>query len=113
MPGYITRTATIVEPDLTVSILTNAIDGWAGFWMDSIMSILRAFERNGRPTRQVRDWTGRWISMWRAMDLVPMGNKVVLAMPSALFPFANAGELRVEQARPRADQPCGRFWKFR
>ena len=33
--------------------------------------------------------------MWRAIDLVPMGNKVVLGMPSALFPFANTGELRV------------------
>ena len=35
--------------------------------------------------------------MWRAIDLVPMGNKVVLAMPSTLFPFANAGELRVSK----------------
>jgi CubicO group peptidase (beta-lactamase class C family) len=95
MPGYITRTATLVEPDVTISILTNAIDGWAGFWMDGVFSILRSFERNGAPARQVRDWTGRWTSMWRAIDLVPMGNKVVLAMPSALFPFANAGELRV------------------
>ena len=95
MPGTITRTATLVEPDVTVSILTNAIDGWAGFWMDSVFSILRAFERNGAPARQVRDWTGRWTSVWRAIDLVPMGSKVVLAMPSTLFPFANAGELRV------------------
>jgi CubicO group peptidase (beta-lactamase class C family) len=97
MPGYITRTATLVEPDVTVSILTNAIDGWAGFWMDSVFSILRAFERNGAPTRQVRDWTGRWTSMWRAIDLVPMGNKVVMAMPSTLFPFANVGELHVSK----------------
>ena len=97
MPGYITRTATIVEHDLTVSVLTNAIDGSAGPWVDSIMSILRAFERNGAPTRRVRDWTGRWFSMWRAMDFVPMGDKVVAALPAALFPFANAAELRVDK----------------
>jgi len=95
MPGYITRTATLVEPDVTVSILTNAIDGWAGFWMDGVFSILRAFEKSGTPEARVRDWTGRWTSMWRAIDLVPMGNKVVLSIPSALFPFANTGELRV------------------
>lgn len=95
MPGTITRTATLVEPDVTVSILTNAIDGWAGFWMDSVFSILRAFERSGAPEARVRDWTGRWTTIWRAIDLVPMGSKVVLAMPSALFPFGNAGELRV------------------
>lgn len=97
MPGYITRTATLVEPDVTLSILTNAIDGWAGFWMDSLFSILRTFERNGAPARRVRDWTGRWTSMWRAIDMVPMGNKVVMAMPSTLFPFANAGELLVSK----------------
>ena len=97
MPGYITRTATLVEPDVTISVLTNAIDGWAGFWMDGVFSILRAFEHNGAPERQVRDWTGRWTTMWRATDLVPMGNKVLLALPAALFPFANAGELRVSK----------------
>ena len=95
MPGTITRTATLVEPDVTISILTNAIDGWAGFWMDSVFSILRAFEKSGAPARHVRDWTGRWTSVWRAIDLVPMGSKVALAMPSTLLPFANAGELRV------------------
>ncbi len=95
MPGFITRTATLVEPDVTVSILTNAIDGWAPFWIESVFSILRAFERNGAPEPRVRDWTGRWTTVWRAIDLVPMGNKVVLGLPAALFPFANAGELRV------------------
>lgn len=97
MPGYITRTATLVEPDVTLSVLTNAIDGSAGPWMDSLFSILRAFERNGAPTRQVRDWQGRWTTVWRAVDLVPMGNKVVLAAPSTPFPFANAGELKVSK----------------
>lgn len=97
MPGTITRTATLLEPDVTISVLTNAIDGYAGFWMDSLFSILRTFERNGAPARQVRDWTGRWTTVWRAVDLVPMGRKVVLAAPSTLFPFTNAGELRVSK----------------
>ena len=97
MPGYITRTATLVEPDVTISVLTNAIDGWAGPWMDSVFSILRAFERNGAPSRQVRDWQGRWTSVWRAIDFVPMGDKVVLAAPSTQFPFANVSELKVSK----------------
>jgi hypothetical protein len=35
--------------------------------------------------------------MWRAMDLVPMGDKVVVALPAAPFPLANAAELRIDK----------------
>ena len=39
--GYISRTCVIPACDLTISILTNATDGWAGFWLDGAMHILR------------------------------------------------------------------------
>ena len=35
--GYISRTAVIPACDLTVSILTNSIDGWAELWLDGAM----------------------------------------------------------------------------
>ena len=58
---------------LTISIMTNATDGWAGFWLDGAMHILRVFAKHGAPKRRVRDWTGRWWSAWGAVDLVPAG----------------------------------------
>jgi hypothetical protein len=81
--------------DLTVSVLTNAIDGWAGPWLDGVTHILQSFARHGAPSRQVKDWTGRWWSLWGAVDLVPMGDKVLVAVPGAWAPFTNASELAI------------------
>jgi len=58
---------------VTISVLTNATDGYAGFWADGAMRILRIFEARGAPKRRVRDWTRRWWSSWGPFDLVPMG----------------------------------------
>ena len=77
---------------MTISILTNATDGWAGSWVDGAMHILRAFAARGAPKRRVRDWTGRW---WSAFDLVPMGNLVIVGNPHAVNPFLDATEIEV------------------
>ena len=95
LQGYITRTSVIPERDLTVAVLTNAIDGWAGFWVDGAVQILRGFAQHGAPSRKVRDWTGRWWSLWGAVDLVPMGNKVLTVGPGFINPFGDAGELEI------------------
>jgi CubicO group peptidase (beta-lactamase class C family) len=81
--GYVSRTCVIPGRDLAITILTNAIDGWAYAWLDGTMQILRAFATRGAPARRVRDWTGRWWTIWGATDLVPMGNVVVVANPSS------------------------------
>ena len=93
--GYISRTCVIPACDLTISILTNSIDGWAGFWIDGAMHILDAFARRGAPNRRVRDWTGRWYTLWGATDFVPMGNVVIAANPYAFNPFMDASEIEV------------------
>ena len=85
----------IPEHDLTVAVLTNAIDGWAPIWVDGAMHILRAFSQHGAPSRKVRDWTGRWWSVWGAVDLVPMGNKVLVVAPGFINPIGDAGELEI------------------
>jgi len=95
LQGYITRTCVIPEHDLAVAVLTNAIDGWAGIWVDGAMHILRAFSRHGAPSRKVRDWKGRWWSVWGAIDLVPMGNKVLVVGPGFINPIGDAGELEI------------------
>lgn len=95
LQGYISRTCVIPACDLTISILTNATDGWAGFWVDGSMHILRAFANRGAPKRRVRDWSGRWWSSWGAFDLVPMGNLVVVGNPHGFNPFLDATEIEI------------------
>jgi hypothetical protein len=93
--GYISQTCVIPACDLTITILTNSADGWAGFWLGGAMHILRAFADRGAPRRRVRDWTGRWWSIWGATDLVPIGNLVIVANPQLLNPFQEATEIEV------------------
>lgn len=95
LQGFISRTATIPDQELTVSVLTNAIDGWAHPWVDGAINIMQAFSRNGAPSRKVGDWTGRWWNLWGAVDLVPMGNKVLVATPAFWNPLMDASEIEV------------------
>jgi CubicO group peptidase (beta-lactamase class C family) len=93
--GYISRTCVIPACEVTITVLTNSIDGWAPFWVDGALHILRAFRTHGAPKRRVRDWTGRWWTAWGATDLVPMGNVVVVANPHLVNPFMDATEIEV------------------
>jgi hypothetical protein len=95
LQGYVSQTRVLPAQDLTVSVLTNGIDGWAGPWLDGVVHILQGFARHGAPARTVQDWTGRWWSLWGVVDLVPMGKKVLVAVPAAWTPFTNASELRI------------------
>jgi D-alanyl-D-alanine carboxypeptidase len=93
--GFISRTACVPEWGVTVSIVTNAIDGLANPWVEGVLSIMHEFSRRGAPKAPAADWTGRWWSYWGATDLVPMGDVVLLASPGQLTPFADASELKV------------------
>jgi hypothetical protein len=93
--GYISRTAVVPECDLAVSILSNSIDGAAPAWIDGCFGILRAFKTRGAPDRRLRDWTGRWWTVWGATDLVPIGNRVLAANPVFFNPFMDASEIEV------------------
>jgi hypothetical protein len=95
LPGYISRTAVLPEQELTISVLTNASNGWAGPWVDGSIHILREFAQRGPPTRRVRDWKGRWWGAAGPGDYVPLGNRVILADPQLWNPFLNATEIEV------------------
>jgi CubicO group peptidase (beta-lactamase class C family) len=95
LQGYISRTCVVPQHDLTVTVLTNAIDGWAHLWVDGILHILRAFSHNGPPSRRVSDWSGRWWSLWGAVDLVPMGDKVLCVSPAFVNPIADASQIEI------------------
>jgi CubicO group peptidase (beta-lactamase class C family) len=94
--GYVSRTVTLPDRELTASIMSNAADGLAGFWLDGAVNILRTFASQGPPSRRVAGWTGRWWGAGGAVDLVPMGNKVMVAGPfMANHPFLDASEIEV------------------
>jgi CubicO group peptidase (beta-lactamase class C family) len=91
--GYITQTAHVPAHDLTLSVLTNALDGWAHLWLDGALSILKRFAAEGPPAKSLAGWSGRWWSGWGAVDLVPMGRKVLAAAPALAQPFQKVPEL--------------------
>jgi CubicO group peptidase (beta-lactamase class C family) len=93
--GYISKTCVIPACEVSITILTNSIDGWAAFWANGAMHILRAFRMHGAPNRRVRDWSGRWWTLWGAVDLVPMGNRVMAGNPHLINPFLDAAEIEV------------------
>jgi CubicO group peptidase (beta-lactamase class C family) len=93
--GFATRTTAMPEPALAISVLTNAVDGAADRWMEGIIHILTTFAKKGPPAKEVRDWTGRWWTLWGAVDLVPMGANVMVAVPSLPNPFTDASEISI------------------
>src|SRR6516225_7080720 len=48
LQGYIPFTSVVPERELTVCILTNASDGWAGFWAEGALHILGDSRRGAR-----------------------------------------------------------------
>jgi CubicO group peptidase (beta-lactamase class C family) len=93
LQGYITRTCVLPEQALALSVLTNAVDGQAHLWLEGAVQILRAFAENGAPSRKLGAWAGRWWTLWNPIDLVPMGNKVLVARPDFFNPFLDASEI--------------------
>jgi D-alanyl-D-alanine carboxypeptidase len=93
--GVKTQTATIPSQKLTVSVLTNAADGNPQLLLEGVVHILRAFESAGPPAKALADWSGRWWSLWDAIDLVAMGDTVLVALPGQANPFADVAELEV------------------
>jgi D-alanyl-D-alanine carboxypeptidase len=93
--GFLSRTCVVPDWGVALAIVTNAVDGPANAWMDGVLHILNRFADRGAPEPDVAEWKGRWWTIWGAIDLVPMGNNVLVAQPSALAPFMDASELTV------------------
>ena len=93
--GTTTRTVCVPSQQLTVSVLTNAADGLSHAWVDGALYILRAYLRDGAPSRRTAAWSGRWWGLWGPVDLLPMADKVLVANPSLANPVEHASELVV------------------
>jgi CubicO group peptidase (beta-lactamase class C family) len=95
LQGYVSQTRVLPAQDLSIAVLTNALDGWAGAWLEGVVHILQRFARHGAPKGAARAWTGRWWSLWAAIDLEPMGDRVPDASPTMTTPILNASELAI------------------
>ncbi len=110
--GYLTRTATIPAAHLTLSCLTNAADGPSTPWQDGIMAILKRFHDAGAPGAALADWSGRWWSVWGASDLLPVGDKVLLAAPGLANPVLKVAEITVSGPDDGRITEAGGFGAF-
>jgi D-alanyl-D-alanine carboxypeptidase len=91
--GFISRTAVVPSRELAVAVATNAIDGWADPWVDGVLHILRRFAEGGAPDERAAGWAGRWWSIWGTTDLVPVGPRVLRAIPAMTMPLQDAVEI--------------------
>ena len=95
-PGYISQTMTLPAQGLTVSVVTNGADRLANLWADGAVQIMRTFAERGAPGRAAADWAGRWWHLWSAVDLVPVGDAVLVAQPGLTNPFLDASEIAID-----------------
>jgi CubicO group peptidase (beta-lactamase class C family) len=93
--GFASRTAVLPECGIAVSLVCNAVDAPTDRWLEGVIRILACFAKYGAPANGVRDWAGRWWSLWGAIDLVPVGEKVMIGVPSLPNPFTDASEISV------------------
>jgi D-alanyl-D-alanine carboxypeptidase len=90
LQGFISRTSHFLHSGYTITVLTNASDGFAYPWVDGILNILQTFEQHGAPKDKAQSWRGRWWNMYAATDLVPMGDHVRATAPLQFKPFDGA-----------------------
>lgn len=93
LQGYITRTAVMPRHDVAISVLTNSIDGLAHPWIEGAMHLIGVFAQRGAPSSRLLAWRGRWWTIWNVIDLVPMGKRVLAAMPAQFHPLLDATEI--------------------
>ena len=94
LQGYITRTAVMPREEVAISVLTNSIDGLAHPWIEGAMHVIGVFAQRGAPSSALRRWRGRWWTIWNAIDLVPVRDRVLAAWPAQFLPLLDAAEIR-------------------
>ena len=92
-PGCLSHTSVVPAHGLAISIIVNAVDAAPIALVDGVISILRACAQNGAATAVTSNWSGRFWSIWGAVDLLPVGDRVLVMQPAQLSPLLDAVEL--------------------
>jgi CubicO group peptidase (beta-lactamase class C family) len=97
-PGFISKTSVLPERDLAISVCTNAVDGKAHAWVDAAVSVIVAmanFADKEDASSSADGWTGRWWNLWGVVDLLRIGEVVLLASPEATQPLDHCPRVRL------------------
>ena len=92
-PGFLSRTVVVPERDLSISLLTNSVDAPSSIWSDALLHILQIFSVRGAPSPKTRAWEGRWWDLWKTVDFVPMGDRILISDPGLQVPFRDVSEI--------------------
>jgi D-alanyl-D-alanine carboxypeptidase len=92
-PGCLSHTSVVPTHGLAISIIVNTVDLAPLSLVDGVISILRACALNGAATTVTSRWSGRFWSIWGAVDLLPVGDRVLVTQPAQLPPLLDAVEL--------------------
>lgn len=104
-PGFITYTCIDPVDQLVVSVLTNAIDGPAQSLAAGVVKLINlAIGSPGSPPAASSEpasaadldrFTGRFFSLWGAVDIVRLGDQLRAMYPEMLDPTVDVAELEV------------------
>jgi D-alanyl-D-alanine carboxypeptidase len=92
-PGCLSHTSLVPAHGLAVSIIVNAVEVAPIVLVDGVISILRACALGGAATTATSKWSGRFWSIWGAVDLLPVGDRILVTLPAQLSPLLDAIEL--------------------
>ena len=96
--GYSSCTWVVPDLGMTMSLVLNAVDVSASGWMEGVLHICDRFAKAGATGDALTSWRGRWWNPWGTVDLVPMGDRVLIASPDDAAPFEDAAEITVTSA---------------
>jgi len=103
-PGFITYTTIDPVDRLVVSVLTNAIDGPAEALATGVVKLINRANVAADPATEGADqaktakldrFTGRFFSLWGAIDICRLGDQLCAIDPEMLDPTADVTELDV------------------
>ncbi len=93
--GSLSNTCVVPGQDIAVSAAINSSESDPAAVVDGVLRILQVFAKHGAPSKKTADWKGRFWSLWGATDLVPVSDRVLVALPGLQNPFLDAAELTV------------------
>lgn len=106
-PGQITRTLLDPATGLTVSVLTNAVDGPAEALAVGLVQLIDVLTKDPEPWQELpagvtaedlERLTGRYLSLWGETDVVRGGQRLVRLDPTTPGPLDSLEELRALDA---------------
>ncbi|WP_157720267.1 serine hydrolase domain-containing protein [Friedmanniella luteola] len=93
-PGHITKTLLDPVSGLTISVLTNAVDGPATQLARGIAQLLAAAATDGGALpASARRWTGRYANPWTVVDVAAVGGRLRSLSTGTWAPLEGADEL--------------------